>query len=248
MFVREAQLLYDLCLMLTRLALIAPVGLSQQKLRAALSRPLSYVVREFHSLEETRVGLAHFPFEVLIARLPQFELAHVPTIEKLAKMFPHAGLITVSPKIDSQARFCVRHLKRHSVIDEELELCDLDSIIAKAAKPWATSSASARLHPRAKRQDSAVLVTTDQMYDEDFFHDARFMDFARMGARLQISPKLADEIRPKSRIELRYRSSEDSSKVHRLEARVVWVKKTNPLESVLAGSKFTVGLRFVAEL
>jgi hypothetical protein len=232
--------------MLTRLALIAPPGLSQQKLRAALSRPLSYVVREFQSLEETRAGLRHFPFEVLIARLPQFELSHVPTIEKLSQIFPHAGLITVSPKIDTQARFCVRNLKRHSVVDEELEFADLDRIIAKAAKPWATSTA--RMHPRAKRQDEAVLVTTDEMYDEDFFHDARFLDFARMGARLQIPMKLAEKLAPKSRIELRYRSTEDISKVHRLEARVVWVKKTNPLESMLAGSKFTVGLRFVAEL
>ena len=234
--------------MLTRLALIAPVGLSQQKLRTALSRPLSYNVREFHSLEETRAGLAHFPFEVLIARLPQFELAHVPTIEKLAHMFPQAGLITVSPKIDAQARFCVRNIKRHSVIDEELELCDLDRVIAKAAKPWVTESASSRMHPRAKRLDDAVLVTNDEMYDEDFFHDAKFLDFARMGARLQIAPKLAEKLQPKARIELRYRSSEDLSKVHRLEARVVWIKKTNPLERVLAGSKFTVGLRFVAEL
>lgn len=232
--------------MLTRLALIAPSGLSQQKLRAALSRPLSYVVREFQSLEETRAGLAQFPFEVLIARLPRFELAHVPTIEKLSQMFPHAGLITVSPQIEAQARFCVRSIKRHSVIDEELELCDLDRIIAKAAKPWETGVA--RMHPRAKRQDGAVLVTTDEMYDEDFFHDARFLDFARMGARLQIPPQLAEKLHPKARVELRYRSSEDLSKVHRLEARVVWVKKTNPLESVLAGSKFTVGLRFVAEL
>jgi hypothetical protein len=232
--------------MLTRLALIAPPGLSQQKLRTALSRPLSYVVREFQSLEETRVGLAQFPFEVLIARLPQFELSHVPTIEKLAQMFPHAGLITISPKIDAQARYCIRNIKRHSVIDEELEMCDLDRIITKAAKPW--EKGVARMHPRAKRNDTAVLVSKDEMYDEDFFHDARFLDFARMGARLQIPPKLAEKLHPKARIELRYRSSEDISKVHRLEARVVWVKKTNPLESVLAGSKFMVGLRFVAEL
>ena len=232
--------------MLTRLALIAPPGLSQQKLRTALSRPLAYSVREFQSLEETRAGLSQFPFEVLIARLPQFELSHVPTIEKLASLFPHAGLVTISPKIDAQARFCVRNLKRHSVIDEELELCDLDRIIAKAAKPWETGVA--RMHPRAKRNDTAVLVSTDEMYDEDFFHDARFLDFARMGARLQIPKRLAEKIRSKSRLELRYRSTEDLSKVHRLETRVVWVRKTNPLESVLAGSKWSVGLRFIAEL
>jgi len=229
--------------MLTRLALIAPPGLSQQKLRTYLSRPLKYVVREFQSLEETQAGLRHFPFEVLIARLPSFQLQHVPTIEKLSQIFPQAGLITVSPEIDPQARFCVRNIRRHSVLDEELEMADLDLIIAKAAKPW--EKGVARMHPRAKRHDEAVLVTTDEMYDEDFFHDARFLDIARMGARLQIPQTLAQKLVPKARVELRYRSSEDLSKVHRLEARVVWLKKSNPL---LAGSKFTVGLRFVAEL
>jgi hypothetical protein len=232
--------------MLTRIAFVAPPGLSQQKLRTHLSRPLAYVVREFQTLEETHAGLAKFPFEVLIARLPQFDPVHVSTIERLSAMFPHAGLITISPKIDPQARFAVRQVKRHSVVDEELELGDLDRIIEKAAKPW--EKGVARMHPRAKRKDDAVVITTDEMYDEDTFHDARFLDFARMGARLVIPPALAQKLAPKSRVELRYRSSEDLSKVHRLEARVVWLKKTSPLDSLLAGSKFTVGLRFVAEL
>jgi hypothetical protein len=232
--------------MLTRIAFIAPPGSSQQKLRAQLSRPLAYVVREFQSLEDVHSGLAKFPFEVLITRLAKFEATHVPTIERLSALFPQAGLITISANIDAKARFAIRNVKRHSLIDEELELGDLDRIIAKAAKPWEKSVA--RMHPRAKRQDEAVLVTTDEMMSKDAFHEARFLDFARMGARLQVSPLTASRLTPKCRLELRYRSSEDLQRVHRLEARVVWIKKTNPLESVLAGSKFNIGVRFVAEL
>ena len=232
--------------MLTRLAFIAPPGQSQQKLRTYLSRPLTYVVRDFQSLDEVYNGLARFPFEVLIARLPAFQQMHVSTIERLSAMFPHAGLITISPKIESEARFNVRSLKRHSLVDEELELNDLERIIAKAADPRDRSVA--RMHPRAKRQDDAMLVINDEMYDEDFFHEARFLDFARMGARLVVPQASTLKLSVKSRVELRYRSSEDLQKVHRLEARVVWMKKTSPLESVLAGSKVTLGLRFVAEL
>lgn len=228
--------------MLTRVALIAPPGLSQQRVRKHLSRPLAYVVREFQSMGEVQEGLQRFPFEVLIARLPNFQMMHVQTIEKLAQLFPQASLITVSPKIESQARYAIRGLKRHSLVDEELELGDLDNIIEKAAKPWDRSVA--RMHPRAKRQDEALLVTTDEMYDEDTFHDARFIDFARMGARLTVSPSPKLQLVPKSRVEIRYRSTEDLSKVHRLEARVVWIKKT---QSMLSGSKIQMGLRFVAE-
>jgi hypothetical protein len=232
--------------MLTRVAFIAPPGLSQQKLRTHLSRPLAYVVRDFQSLDEVSQGLARFPFEVLISRLPSFQQMHVSTIERLSALFPHAGLITISPKIDSEARFAIRSLKRHSLVDEALELNDLDRIIAKAADPRDRSVA--RMHPRAKRQDDAVLVINDEMYDEDFFHEARFLDFARMGARLVVPQSSVSKLMVKSRVELRYRSTEDLQKVHRLEARVVWMKKTSPLESVLAGARVTLGLRFVAEL
>ncbi len=232
--------------MLTRLALIAPPGSSQQKIRTHLSRPLAYVVRDFQSLDEVHKGLARFPFEVLIARLPTFQQMHVSTIERLSSLFPQAGLITISPKIDADARYAIRSIKRHSLVDEELELNDLDCIIAKAADPRDRSVA--RMHPRAKRRDEALVVINDEMYDEDFFHEARFLDFARMGARLVVPQASAHKLSVKSRVELRYRSSEDIQKVHRLEARVVWMKKTSPLESVLAGSKVTIGLRFVAEL
>lgn len=234
--------------MLTRIAFIAPHGQSQQRLRAALSRPLSYSVREFTSLADVQSNLARFPFDVLLMRLPTFEAAHTHTVERLSQVFPAAGLITVSPRIDFQARFLIRNLKRHLLVDETLELGDLDRLIARSSNPQDRSMP--RMHPRTKRQDEAVLVTTDERYDEDFFHDARFVDFARMGARVQVSLRTAEEMKlqAKSRVELRYRSTTDGSKVHRLEARVVWVKKANPLEQVIAGSRVTIGLRFVAEL
>lgn len=234
-------------LMLTRLALIAPPGSSQQRLRGALSRPMVYNVREFQSLVDVQASLAHFPFSVLISRLPAFHVEHVATIQRIAALFPHAGLLTVAPEIDPRARFALRNLNRHALVDEELEFADLDLLIAKVVKAREKSPSAARMHPRAKRDDGAVLITTDEAYQDDTLHDAKFVDFARMGARVVVSSTNL-EVAVKSRVELRYQSSEDRKRVHRLEARVVWIKKTSPLESLLAGSKTVLGLRFVAEL
>lgn len=106
------------------------------------------------------------------------------------------------------------------------------------------------MHPRAQREDMAMLVTTEPKYDDTILFEAKFANFSRMGARLVVhAPEKALGLTVKSRVELRYHSSEDPKHVHRLEARVAWIKKTSPLETVLAGSsKTTLGLRFVAEL
>ena len=233
--------------MLTRLALIAPPGSSQQRLRSAVSRPLLYNVREFQSLSDVQAGLSQFPFQILVARLPAFLTNHVATIQKLTSLFPQAGLITVSPEIDPQARLNVRNINRHALVDEDLEMADLDALIMKVAKAREKSPSAARLHVRGKRDGHAMLITTDDRHGEDTFHDAKFLDFAQMGARVVV-PDLQLPLEVKSRVELRYQSSENQKRVHRLEARVIWIKKTSPLESVLAGSKTTLGLRFVAEL
>ncbi len=234
--------------MLTKLALIGPPGNSQQRLRTAVSRPLIYNVREFQSLVDIQQGLSQFPFDVLIARLPSFRMDHVLTIQKMQKAFPQAGLITISRSIDSQARFAIRSLVKHVLVDEELEFSDLDQLIVKVQKVRDRSVSTARMHPRARREDEAVLITTDEIYREDFFHDIQFVDFARMGAKVVLNSARDLKLQAKSRVELRYQSSEDRKKVHRLEARVIWIKKTGSLESLLAGAKTTIGLRFVAEL
>ena len=111
--------------MLTRIALVAPSGHAQKKVRALLSRPLAYLVREFQNMDEVQAGLGQFNFQVLIARVPQFEVAHVPMIAKLRLAYPQAGLITLSPSIDPQARFQLRNTTRHTLLDEELEIEDL---------------------------------------------------------------------------------------------------------------------------
>ena len=234
--------------MLTKLALIGPPGLCQRHLRSALSRPLLYNVREFQSLSDVQHGLAKFPFDVLITRLPTFEMCHVATIQKLQSAFPKAGLVTMSRSIDANARFAVRSIVKHALVDEELEFSDLDQLIIKVQKAHERSVSTARLHVRAKRDDTAVLITTDDVYQEDFFHEMKFVDFARMGAKLEVHSAGDLKLQPKSRVELRYQSSEDRKKIHRLEARVVWIKKTGSFGSMLAGPKTTVGLRFIAEL
>ena len=233
--------------MLTRLALVAPVGQSQQNLRSSLSRPLVYSVREFHSMVDVQNGLKSFPFQVLVIRLPTFPTAHVGIIQKLRSAFPHAGVITVSPQIDAQARFALRGFARHAFVDEELEMQDIDRLIAKVTNP--NDVAWARMHPRAKREDMAMVVTTEDVYQQEFLHEARFLNYSRMGARVVVSANEKNlGLSVKSRIELRYQSSEDPKRVHRLEARVAWIRKTSAIEAALAGSKTTLGLRFVAEL
>jgi DNA-binding NarL/FixJ family response regulator len=234
--------------MLTRIALVAPSGHTQKKLRTLLSRPLAYIVREFQNMEEVQMGLSQFSFQVLIVRVPAFELGHVHMIAKLRAAYPHAGLITVSPHIDPQARFQLRQISRHTLLDEELEMDDFYRIIKRSAE--AKHAVAPRLHPRTKREGHAVLVVQNED-DTEIQVRAKFLDFARMGARvlLEADEHLNLKLKPKSRIELRYRSSEDQEKIHRIETRVVWAEDAaNPLDHILKKTKAEIGLRFVAEL
>lgn len=233
--------------MLTRIALVAPSGHAQKKVRALLSRPLAYLVREFQNMDEVQVGLGQFNFQVLIARVPQFELAHIPMIAKLRQAYPNAGLITLSPSIDPQARFQLRTVSRHTLLDEELEIDDLYRMIKRSVD--VKNLVAPRLHPRTKREGHAVVVLRNED-DTEIQIKAKFLDFARMGARVLLEAEdLELNLKPKSRLELRYRSSEDGERVHRIESRVVWAENAaNPLESLLKKTKAEIGLRFVAEL
>ena len=234
--------------MLTRLALIAPPGKSQQSLRARLSRPLIYNVHEFHSLAELQQRLLHFPFNVLVIRLRSFALAQAAMVQRIQNAFPGVGLITVSPDIRPDARYAVRSLVRHALVDEELELDDLDQLISKVQKTRERAEPTARMHPRTRRHDELVIITRDDVSETETFLDARFLDFATMGAKVVLNSNDDSNLAVKTRIEVRYQSSEDRKRVHRLEARVVWIKKTGAIDSLFGGPKTTLGLRFVAAL
>lgn len=233
--------------MLIRIALVAPAGQSQQRLRSALSRPLTYSVRDFQSMSDVQKNLSHFNFQVLVLRASVFKTEQIAMIQKLQNCFPQVGLVSVSPRIDPQARYALRGFARHAFVDEDLEMHDLDRLISKVTNP--SHNVWARMHPRAKREDLAMVVTTDALYQEESLHEARFLNYSRMGARLVVH---ANEnhlgLTTKSRVELRYQSSEDPQRIHRLEARVAWIRKASPVETALAGSKTILGLRFVAEL
>ncbi len=238
--------------MLTRIALVAPQGHAQKRLRTLLSRPLAYLVREFQSMDEVQTGLAQFSFQVMIVRLPVFEAQHVSLVHKLRQAYPNAALVTISPRIDPRARYELKSLARHTFLDEELEIDDLHLILKRAAE--AKTLAQPRLHPRTKREGHAVLIVRNEDESEIQIR-ARFLDFARMGARLilefeePVREQVQKQLKAKSRLELRYRSSEQAERVHRIETRVVWTEEAgNPLDHLLKKTKAEIGLRFVAEL
>lgn len=229
--------------MLIRIALVAPLGEAQQRLRARLSQPLSYVVREFQSLDEVQSGLAQFSFQILVVRLPTFQVGHQLMVTKLRSCYPTASLVTISPSIAPQARYAVKGLANHALLDEELELGDLDDVIHKLCKPTLNLE-FARLHPRVRRDGVAFLVV--RTGHGDIRLPAKFVDFARMGAKLKLEGEIPHELfLPKAKVELHYRSSEDAERVHRLESRVAWASRTDAL---FKKTKAEIGLRFVAEL
>lgn len=199
-------------------------------------------------MEEVQMGLSQFTFQVMIVRLPSFEVPHVQLVQKLRSAYPHAGLITIAPEIDPRARYQLKGISRHTLLDEELEIDDLHLIIKRSIE--AKHLAAPRMHPRTKREGHAILVVRNEDETEVQVH-ARFLDFARMGARLvmETDEPFKLQLHPKARIELRYKSSGNGDRVHRIESRVVWAEEAgNPLDLILKKTKAEIGLRFVAEL
>lgn len=240
--------------MLTKIAFVAPPGQAQKKIRTLLARPLSYLVREFQNMDEVHQGLSQFNFQVLISRVPAFDAGHVQMVARLRAAYPSAGLVTVSPQIDPRARYGLTQISRHTLVDEDLELDDFYRVIQRASEP--AVSHAPRLHPRVRREDNVILIAESEDGSEVRLR-ARFLDFARMGARLAIESGEGEgvldfsrlRLKAKSRMELRYRSSEDAERIHRIESRVVWATvSSNPVTQLLKKQKAEIGLRFVAEL
>ena len=197
-------------------------------------------MREFLSLDEVNSGLAIFPFHVLLMRLPCVETDQVSSILRVRERFPAAGLVTVANEIEPSARFQMREIKGHRLIDEPVELDDLAPIVEKLVKG---ENGHPRLHPRISREgDAEVLdVRTHTMAG------AKFVDFAQMGARILV--QTPTPLTRMQRIQVHYNSSSDPGRKHRIEALVVWEKVTSGIfRTVVSGPQQMVGVRFIAAL
>ncbi len=222
--------------MLKKIALVAPRGYASYCLRGLLSNPVQYVVSEYHSMETVNASLAHDPFEVLIMRFPRFTKAQVQAVLKLRTWFPQATLISLAGEIDPSARFDVRHLAGHKVLDE---IAEQDDLIAAIEAVAASPASKQRLHPRVRRQGQAEVSEPSGKWRLE----AQFLDFAQMGARLKL--QAGEDIQPKSQIRISYRSSSDPGKIHKIECLVMWVEGST-LSKWIHGARREIGVRFVA--
>jgi hypothetical protein len=197
-------------------------------------------LREFHSLDEVNHGLTAFPFDVLLMRLNVFDVQSVTMIKKVQLCFPNVGLITVSPQIQPVARYEAKCVPRHKLLLEPREMDDLANVVEKLARGDKSAS---RLHSRVTRQGDCELVDVEK--GERI--RAQFVDFAQMGARLSVNPRVP--LRRNARIQLHYRSSAEPTKIHRIESNIVWAEMSSGMMgTIMNGPQQTVGLRFIAAL
>lgn len=226
--------------MLSNIALVTAPVPEVAAIRKRLKNALKYNVKEFLSLDEVNQGLATFPFDLLILRLAVFQSAQVATLAKIRARFPHQGLISVSPEIHPSARFQVRDFSRHKLLSDPGEIDDLPQVVGKLLLG---GSSTLRMHPRVRRVGECEVVDMSSGQRSP----GQFVDFAQMGARLNVQPKIP--FKRNTRVELTYRSTSDPGRIHRIESNVVWAEISSGIvETVLNGAQQSIGLRFVAAL
>lgn len=236
--------------MKSRVALIAPGAWKLDSIRAHLASRKDWETQEFHSLSQIETGLRRGLIDALITRLQHFSGVQASQIGKIRRAFPDLALATIAETIDPSARYAIRHLERHVLIDEQLELVDLPLALEKLMQEK-NEKDYPRLHPRTNRRDVVVV----QSEDGDWSAQARFVDFAQMGARIEFSD-VEFELKPKTRIHLEYRSSHDPSRKHRILAHAVWTRSMRSQSGSSMGKlKFwsqpagtLLGVRFIATL
>lgn len=175
-------------------------------------------------------GLRRTEFSVIVVILPRFALPHVERILQIHQRFRHSLLCLLAAEIDDDARFRFVGNRRIVVLNSSNELSDLPEIMRRLLAETATP----RRHPRTRRAEKIEL--TDVRGRVIF---GRFIDFGRMGAKLQIS---ATHLNRNDRIQLSYLSS-TLDRQRRIEAIVVW--QNADLSQRMLGSR-TIGIQFIA--
>lgn len=226
--------------MFTNIAVVAQAGMELQHIRSKLRNPVKYTVREFLTLDDVNHGLKNFPFDILLLRIPMFDAPQVNIVLKSRLHFPSVGLITISPDIRPSARYQVREVAKHKLLLEPMEVEDLAQVVEKLARGEA---APTRMHPRVHRNGECELVDPDK----GSRLKCKFVDFAQMGARLLLQPRVP--LRKNARYQLHYRSSSEPNHVHRIETSIVWAEiQSGMVGTIMRGPQQMVGLRFLATL
>jgi hypothetical protein len=211
-----------------------------QAIRREFMNPIKFVLREFLSMEEINTELRTYPFDILLTRFHNFGAPQVANVNRLRQIFPNIPLISLIRASVGQAVFESRHIVDHKVLFEDSELRDLAQVVEKMRR---REISGVRLHPRVFRNGEAQLYVMNPQTGRPLasWH-ARFVDFARMGARLAIQGDA--RLQQGVRAQLHYRSSSDPSHVHRIETKVVWERAMG----AWGASQHMVALRFVASL
>lgn len=224
--------------MSTRIVLISQPGPELSAIHQLLRNPVQYSIREILSMDHINQGLSDAVFDILLMRIPVFVDRHVGMLGRIRVRFPNAGLITSAGRIESSARFLAKSIRRHKLIQESDELNDLPGIIENLKRG---SHSSLRMHPRRPQAGEAEVLDSASGQ----LMRAQFLDFAQMGARLSVRSRV--RIHKNSRIQVRYRSSLDPNRVHRIESLVVWEEMAGTLVSSIAnGPQQILGVRFIA--
>lgn len=223
--------------MFTNVAIVAQPGPELNEIRKSLRNPVLYTVREFLSIEGVNQGLTNYPFDVLVMRLNQFGLPHVSLVSKVRARFPRAGLITLSPEISPQARYQIRELPGHKLLQDPLEIADLTNVIDKLVHRDGSPN---RLHPRVARQGDCELVD-----GKGVKIPATFLDFAQLGARLVAHPR--SPLKRGGNFQLHYPSTTEPGRTQRIASKIIWEHVSSGMvDTIMKGPEQTLGLRFIA--
>lgn len=224
--------------MFTNIAIVSQPGTELQAIRSYLRNPVKYTLREFLSLEDINKGLKNYPFDILLMRLNRFDSAQVSLVLKVRSRFPHVGLITISPDIQPPARFQTKDIIGHKLLHEPAELDDLPKVIDKIMRG---DRAPSRMHPRVVRRGECELVDVERKTRLQ----ARFIDFAQMGARLSLQTR--NPLRANTYCQLHYRSTTEPSRIHKIESKIIWSEVSSGMVgTIINGPEQTLGVRFIA--
>jgi hypothetical protein len=226
--------------MYTRIALVAAPEMDLQAIRREFMNPIKFNLREFLSMDEVNAELRHSPFDVLMTRFQMFGSSQVAAVNRLRHIFPQIPLISLVRASEGQAVFESRNIVDHKVLYEDTELRDLAQVVEKMRR---REISGVRLHPRIFRHGEADLyVMNPQTGSPVAAWKGRFVDFARMGARLAIQGE--GRLQQGCKAQLHYRSSAEPSHIHRIETKVVWERSVG----AWGANQHQVALRFIATL
>jgi hypothetical protein len=232
-------------LMVSRVVVVSPPGAELSVIKSQLRDPLVWQVKEILGVENLGQELNMQLFDIMIIRFATFGSKQVEQMKRIAAHFCGMKLIASSSEVDPMARYDFAQWSRQSrltarLISEPAELNDINMILSQMVRGDVNFQ---RMHSRKRKSDEAELFD-----GQGLKASARFLDFSQMGAKMQVTRQGSGaRLQKNQRVSVKYFSSVDPSRIHHIEALVIWEGPTaGPIESLVFGSTQTVGLRFLA--